>query len=122
MLLGRLNAGDAEQSSAFVIQAAPIERVLVALGEPSRTPRISPAPRPPGWDDDPEPMLDCDLLGQPQPNVKFDQRIWSPPSSATKSAAAPDLTPARCACNLLSNPAEARSDTSERFAALSAAP
>ncbi|WP_200250216.1 hypothetical protein [Lamprobacter modestohalophilus] len=30
---------------------------------------------PPAWDDDLWPMLDCDLLGQPEPDVEFDQRV-----------------------------------------------
>jgi hypothetical protein len=68
MLRGRLNVEDAEQSAAFVNQAAPIERVLVALGEPSR-------PRTAHLEDTPEPMPDCDLSGQPEPDVELDQRV-----------------------------------------------
>jgi hypothetical protein len=75
MLRGRLNVEDAEQSAAFVTQAAPIGRVLVALGEPSRAPPIAPARGPPTLEDAPEPMPDCDLRGQPEPDVEFDQRV-----------------------------------------------
>jgi hypothetical protein len=76
MLRGRLNVEDAEQSAAFVTQAAPIGRVLVALGEPSRAPPIAPARGPPTLEDAPEPMPDCDLRGQPEPDVEFDQRVF----------------------------------------------
>jgi len=60
---------------AFITDAAPFERILVALGEPAKPPRISPARGPPAWEDAPEPMPDWDLLGQPAPDVAFDQRI-----------------------------------------------
>jgi hypothetical protein len=40
----------------------------VALGEPSR-PRTAPL------EDTPEPMPDCDLSGQPEPDVELDQRV-----------------------------------------------
>ena len=32
-------------------------------------------PRPPAWDDVPEPMPDWDLLKQPAPDFEFDQRV-----------------------------------------------
>lgn len=70
MLRGRLNVEDAEQSAPFVTQAAPIERTLVALGEPSRA-----RPRTAYLEDAPEPMPDCDLRGQPKPDVELDQRV-----------------------------------------------
>jgi hypothetical protein len=47
----------------------------LALGEPTEPPPIGPARGPPGWDDAPEPVPDCDLLGQPEPDVEFDQRV-----------------------------------------------
>ena len=75
MLRGRLNVEDAEQSAALVTQAAPIGRVLVALGEPSRPPPTAPARGPPAWDDAPEPVADWDLLIQPEPDFEFDQRV-----------------------------------------------
>jgi hypothetical protein len=71
----------------------------------------------------PEPIPDWDLFGQLEPDFDLGPRIaWQPPSSATEDTAAPDLRLAHCTRNLLPNPAEARSDTSERSAALSVEP
>jgi hypothetical protein len=39
------------------------------------TPPIAPARGPPAWDDDLGPMPEWDLLGQPEPDVEFDQRV-----------------------------------------------
>jgi hypothetical protein len=39
------------------------------------TPPIAPARGPPARDDDLGPMPDRDLLGQPKPDVEFDQRF-----------------------------------------------
>ena len=69
------NCGAHRRIIAFITDAAPVERILVALGEPPRPPPIAPARGPPGWDDAPEPLPDWDLLGQPAPDVEFDQRI-----------------------------------------------
>ena len=108
---------------AFVTEAAPVQRILAHIGEPTEPPPIAPARGPPAWDDDLGPTPDWDLLQQPEPDFDFDQRVsWQPPSSATEGAAPPDLTPTRRASNLLPNPAEARFDTSERFAPLSVEP
>jgi hypothetical protein len=60
---------------AFITEAAPVEQILLALGEPPRPPPISPARGPPARDEAPEPMPDWDLLGQPEPELEFDQRI-----------------------------------------------
>ncbi len=84
MLLARLfeslpltcpNGGADMRIIAFITDAAPVERILVALGEPSRPPPIAPAHGLPAWEDAPEPMPDWDLLRQPGPDVAFDQRI-----------------------------------------------
>jgi hypothetical protein len=60
---------------ACITDAAPVERILRYIGEPSHPPPIAPARGPPAWDDAPEPVPDWDLLGQPQPDVEFDQRV-----------------------------------------------
>jgi hypothetical protein len=60
---------------AFVTEAAPIERILAYIGAPTEPPPIAPARGPPAWDDDLGPMPDWDLLGQPEPDVAFDQRV-----------------------------------------------
>jgi len=71
MLLARLfesppllcpNCGADLRLIAFVTAAAPVEQILLALGEPPRPPLISPARGPPARDDAPEPMPDGDLL------------------------------------------------------------
>jgi hypothetical protein len=66
---------DARTSAAFLTEAAPVERILLALGEPTEPPPIAPARGPPASDDDLGPMPDWDLLGQPEPDVEFDQRV-----------------------------------------------
>ena len=84
MLLARLfeslplvcpNCGAHMRIIAFITDAAPVERILGYIGEPSRPPPIAPARGPPAWDDAPEPVPDWDLLGQPEPDVEFDQRV-----------------------------------------------
>jgi hypothetical protein len=75
MLRGLLHAGDAEQTAAFLTEAAPVERILLALGEPTEPPPIAPARGPPASDDAPEPVPDWDLLGRPEPDFEFDQRV-----------------------------------------------
>ena len=82
MLLARLfealplvcpNGGANLRIIAFITEAAPVEQILLALGEPPRPPPISPARGPPAWDEAPEPAPDWDLVAQPEP--EFDQRI-----------------------------------------------
>jgi hypothetical protein len=60
---------------AFITDAAPIERILNHIGEPPRPPPIAPARGPPTWEDPPEAMPDWDLLGQPESDFQFDQRV-----------------------------------------------
>jgi len=60
---------------AFITDAAPIERILVCLGEPPCPPPIAPARGPPAWDDAPQPVPDWDLAAQPDPGFEFDQRL-----------------------------------------------
>ena len=60
---------------AFVVEAAPVERILLALGEPPRPPPITPARGPPAWDDASEPMPEWDRFSQPEPDFEFDQRV-----------------------------------------------
>jgi hypothetical protein len=95
MLRGRLNAEDAERSAAFVTQAAPIERVLAALGEPLHARRQS---RPPG----------NRLLGRMLPS-RCRTGISSPSPSPTSSlinasSGNRSLAPARDAAAPLSSP------------------
>ncbi|MFB1487048.1 MULTISPECIES: hypothetical protein [unclassified Thiocapsa] len=59
----------------MIIDAAPVERILTHIGEPSRPPQVAPAREPPAWNDAPEPMPGWDLLGQPEPDFAFDQRV-----------------------------------------------
>jgi hypothetical protein len=84
MLLARLfeflplvcpNCGAHMRIIAFITDAAPVERILGYIGEPSRPPPIAPARGPPAWDDAPETVPDGDLLGQPEPDVEFDLRV-----------------------------------------------
>ena len=87
---------------AFVADAAPIERILIHIGEPPRPPPIAPArpgaaqscsawapaqtilclgvrcfiaAHPPAWGDAPELVPDWELLGQPAPEFECDKRI-----------------------------------------------
>jgi hypothetical protein len=50
---------------------AEIARIVISI---SSTP-IAPGREPPAWDDDLGPMPEWDLLGQPEPDVEFDQRV-----------------------------------------------
>ena len=84
MLLARLfeslpltcpNCGADMRISAFVTDAAPVERILTHIGEPAQPPAIASARGPPAWEDAPESVPDWDLLGQPEPDFEFDQRI-----------------------------------------------
>ena len=70
-----LPAGRQVRTIAFITETAPVEQILLALGEPPRPPPISPARGPPAWDETPESEPDCDLLAQPEPELEFDQRI-----------------------------------------------
>jgi hypothetical protein len=45
---------------AFITDAAPVQRILKSSGEPAAPPPIAPDRGPPAWEDDPEPMPDCD--------------------------------------------------------------
>ena len=64
---------------AFVTDAATVQRILAQIGEPNEPPPSAPSRRPPGWDDDPRPMPDPDLLQQPEPDFEpardWDQRV-----------------------------------------------
>jgi hypothetical protein len=96
MLLARLfeslplvcpNCGADMRIIAFITEAAPVEQILLALGEPPRPPPITPARAPPAWNEAPEPASDWDLVAQPEPELEFDQRIaWSSPSPAGDGA------------------------------------
>jgi hypothetical protein len=69
------NCGAHMRIIAFVTKAAPVQRIPLALGEPTEPPPIAPARGPPGWDDDPEPTPDWDLIAQTDPGFEFDQRV-----------------------------------------------
>jgi hypothetical protein len=67
---------------AFITEAAPVQRILNHIGEPSTPPTIAPARGPPQWEeDDPgtifldEQRFCCDPLAQPEPDYEFDQRL-----------------------------------------------
>jgi hypothetical protein len=54
----------------------PIDRILKAIGEPTRPPRVAPARGPPQLTDaGAEPRPVWDELAQPTPEFQFDQRI-----------------------------------------------
>jgi hypothetical protein len=63
--IARARPGTAETCSAWVPA-----RTILGSGV-----RCSVTFQPPAWDDDPGPMPDWDLLGQPEPDVEFDQRV-----------------------------------------------
>lgn len=48
-----LNRGADRRIVAFMTEATTVQRILSHLGEPAAPPRISPARRPPAWDDPP---------------------------------------------------------------------
>jgi hypothetical protein len=50
-------------------------QVCAHIGEPTEPPPIAPARGPPAWDNDLGPMPERDLLGQPEPDIEFDQRV-----------------------------------------------
>jgi hypothetical protein len=61
---------------ASITEREPIDRILKAIGEPTRPPRVAPARAPPPPSDalaEPRPFRD--ELGQPTPEFQFDQRI-----------------------------------------------
>jgi len=53
---------------AFITEAAPVEQILLARGEPPR-------PRTAGLGRAPEPAPDWDRVVQSEPELEFDQRI-----------------------------------------------
>ena len=73
--LVRPNCGADMRIIAVVTEAAPVQRILAPIREPTAPPPIAPPRRPSAWDDDPEPMPDWDLVAQPDPGFPFDQRI-----------------------------------------------
>jgi hypothetical protein len=140
------NCGADMRIIAFITDVAPVARILTHIGEPSRPPPIAPA-RPGAalscfaWVPAQTILVwafaaSAQLTHPPGTMIPSRRRTGtSSPNRAQASSltsASPgnrhllpqrvDLTPARCACNLLSNPAEARSDTSEMSAPLSVAP
>jgi hypothetical protein len=54
----------------LITDAAPVERILVALGEPIEPPPIAPARAPHAWVDDLGPLPDWDRIKQPEPDVE----------------------------------------------------
>jgi hypothetical protein len=60
-------AADTEPSVAFVTDAAPVERILIHIGEPPTCASDCPARGPHACADVPAPMPDWNLLGQPSP-------------------------------------------------------
>ncbi|AUB85154.1 transposase [Candidatus Thiodictyon syntrophicum] len=85
MLLARLfaslplvcpNCGADMRIIAFITEATPVRRILLALDEPAEPPRIAPARGPPAWDDPPvEAVPDWDALAQPSPEYVFNQEV-----------------------------------------------
>jgi len=85
-MLARENSGfsldAAVRNGTTALTLNPLELIdhLAALIPPPRCHRhrylrCFSAAHPPAWDDVPEPMPDWDLLNQPEPDVKFDQRV-----------------------------------------------
>jgi hypothetical protein len=61
---------------AFITETAPVQRILLVLGETAEPPRISPARGPPAWDDPPVDLgPDWDALAQPQPEYVPNQEV-----------------------------------------------
>jgi hypothetical protein len=67
---------------AFITEAAPMQRILNRIGEPSTPPKIAPARRSPSWQEEDcatifldEERFASDPLAQPQAHYEFDQRI-----------------------------------------------
>jgi hypothetical protein len=61
---------------AFITEREPTDRILKAIGEPTRPPRVAPARGPPQTSDaGAEPCPLWDELAQPTPEFQFDQRI-----------------------------------------------
>jgi len=67
---------------AFITEAAPVQRILIHIGEPATPPRIAPARGPPSWEEDDsgtivldEERFPGDPLVQPEPVYAFDQRV-----------------------------------------------
>ena len=73
--LFRPRCGAALRLLAFVTATAPVQRILMHLGEPAKPPRIAPVGTPPAWDDLLEPPPDWDALAPPAPEIGLDQRI-----------------------------------------------
>jgi len=69
------NCGADMRIIAFMTEAAPVQRILAHIGEPTEPPPIAPARGPPSWDDDLAPMPDFDLIAQADPGFEFDQRV-----------------------------------------------
>ncbi|MBP8290538.1 MAG: hypothetical protein KAX51_12165 [Chromatiaceae bacterium] len=70
-----LNRGADRRIVAFMTEATTVQRILSHLGEPAAPPRISPARRPPAWDDPPGAAVpDWDALAPPPPGYVFDQQ------------------------------------------------
>lgn len=61
---------------AFITEAAPVQRILAHIGEPTELPPIAPARGPPGWDDAlADAVPEWDDLAQPEPEYLFDQQV-----------------------------------------------
>lgn len=60
---------------AFLTEAAPLQRILAPIGEPTEPAPIAPARGPPAWDDDLGPTPHWDLIAQPDPGFEFDQGV-----------------------------------------------
>jgi hypothetical protein len=67
---------------AFITEAAPMQRILNHIAEPSTAPKIAPARGPPSWQEEDcatifleEERFAGDPLAQPQAHYEFDQRI-----------------------------------------------
>jgi hypothetical protein len=66
---------------AFITEAAPVQRILDHIGEPTTPPRIAPTRGPPPWEEEDfgaifldEERFPGDRLAQPESDYEFDQR------------------------------------------------
>ena len=106
MLLARLfesmpltcpNCGADMHIVAFVTEAAPVQRILAHLGEPTEPPPIAPAREPPACDDDLGPMPDCGTSSaSPSPT----SRLISASPDNRRLAQAGGLPPSCSGCPL----------------------
>jgi hypothetical protein len=67
------NCGADMRIVAVIIEAGPVQRILIHIGEPAELPPLAPARGPPAWDGGlADAVPDWDALAQPEPDYLFD--------------------------------------------------